>query len=448
MIPSAPVGYADDIATACISKLRTDYTLDIVYEFGCKWRFKFNAKKSAVLVHGESKQEHIEASRFRTFKLGKNKVDEKLEYDHVLVKACILAGDNSKVEEKIGKGRKTLNATSGLGIRKNVLSMKTCNLIFWTIVVPALPFGSEIWCINDREIDLLQSFQRYAGRRIQRFPKRSPRCTSYYGLGWIRIETYIQIKKLLFVLTMISMNNDNRIRMIFDERVNMYINNVNNNELNNNQSPIFDMLNVSLRFGLLRSILDMVFGFIPVMSKKIWSNRVWQAAWKLDDLYWKSTSIVYDRNDLLFDTIGSPLYLNWWFLADNMHYLQGMCETMARLVCHTSLLKDDDVRLNKGSHLQVACANCDLGIRETIKHLVMQCPSNENRKLDMLREIKREVGGFAEICSQAPEQVFLWLMGKSAEGIEPKDMVRIWIIAGLHISRMYRDCIIQREGIG
>ena len=62
MIPSAPVGYADDIATACISKLRTDYILDIIYEFGCKWRFKFNAKKSAILVYGEPKREHIEAS--------------------------------------------------------------------------------------------------------------------------------------------------------------------------------------------------------------------------------------------------------------------------------------------------------------------------------------------------------------------------------------------------
>ena len=149
------------------------------------------------MVYGDSKQEHIEAKQFRSFKLGKDKVDEKLEYDHVGVKVCILAGDNSRVEEKIGKGRRTLNATSGLGIRKNGLSMKTCNLIFWTVVVPTLTFGSEIWCINDREVELLQSFQRYSGRRVQRFPKRSPKCTSYYGLGWIRIETYSS-KKITF----------------------------------------------------------------------------------------------------------------------------------------------------------------------------------------------------------------------------------------------------------
>ena len=89
----------------------------------------------------------------------------------------------------------------------------------------------------------------------------------------------------------------NRIRMIFDERVNAYVNNAAKNIFNNNQSPIFEMLNISLRFDLLRIILDMTYGFIPIMSKNVWSDTVWQIAWKLDDYYWKSTSIVYERND-------------------------------------------------------------------------------------------------------------------------------------------------------
>ena len=381
------------------------------------------------------------------FKLGKDKVDEKLEYDHVGVKAGVIAQDNSRIEEKIGKGRWALNATSGLGIRKNGLSMKTCNLIFWTIVIPTLTFGSEIRCINDKEIELLQNFQRYAGRRVQRFPRRSPKCSSYYGLGWIRIETYIQVKKLLFLFTMICMDKENRIRRIFDERVNMFVNNAAVRD-NSRHSPIFEMLNISLRFGLLRTILDMTFGLKQIIPKKNWADKVWQAAWALDDCFWKNTSLVYERNDLLLGTIGNPAYLIWWFLADNMHHLQGMCETMSRLVCHTSLLKDDDKRLNVGSHLQTMCTHCNLGVRETIRHLVMQCPNNEDRRIYVLSEIEREVNGFAEACAQALEQVFWWLMGKSAEGVEPKDMIRIWVVAGLHISRMYKDCIATREGIG
>ena len=65
------------------------------------------------------------------------------------------------------------------------------------MVIPTVTFGSEIWSINDKDVESLQNFQRYAGIRIQRFPKRSPASTSYYGLGRLRIETYIQDKKLV-----------------------------------------------------------------------------------------------------------------------------------------------------------------------------------------------------------------------------------------------------------
>ena len=142
-IPSTPVGYADDVATACISKLKTDGVLQIVYKFGRKWRFSFNAKKSAILVYGENKRDGIKTRKFRMFKLGGERVKERFEYDHVGVKACTLNEDNERVEEKISKGRRVLNGSSGLGIRKSGITMRTCNLVFWTIVIPTGTTVSE-----------------------------------------------------------------------------------------------------------------------------------------------------------------------------------------------------------------------------------------------------------------------------------------------------------------
>ena len=56
------------------------------------------------LVYGESKKEHESASKHRVFKLGKKCVCERLEYDHVGVKACVLQSDDERVGEKIWKG--------------------------------------------------------------------------------------------------------------------------------------------------------------------------------------------------------------------------------------------------------------------------------------------------------------------------------------------------------
>ena len=444
-IPSTPVGYADDVATACISKLRTDNVLKIVYGYGCKWRFKFNAKKSAILVYGESKKEQERASKFKVFRLGKEKVGERQEYDHVGVKACTIQSDNGRVEEKIGKGRRALNAASGLGIRKSGISMKTCNLIFWTIVMPIITFGCEIWQVNDRDIENLQYFQRYAGRRVQRFPKRSPISSSYYGLGWVRIETYIQIKKLLFLLTLINMDNLNRIAKVFKERVRSYFHDRANGSINMYGSPIFDLLNTAARFGLLQRVGDMTLGAGGGITKTQWSRTVWSKVWELDDLFWKSTTMVYKSNDLLRNTVGNAQYLTWWHLADNTPRLQKMCEIMARLVCHTSLLKDDDPRCKGGSNSMKNCSECDLSIPETVKHLVMQCPANEGASKFMFDEIQKVDNNFVNRCANDTDQVFFWLLGKHIEGVDNELMANIWIIAGYHISKMYTERIHSRE---
>ena len=75
-VPSTPGGYADDLATATTSKTKTDRVHDIVVNYGRRWRFKFNAKKSAVLVHGETKNEHEKNAPQRVFKLGTDRVPE------------------------------------------------------------------------------------------------------------------------------------------------------------------------------------------------------------------------------------------------------------------------------------------------------------------------------------------------------------------------------------
>ena len=57
-INTTPLGYADDMATAKISKLAMDKVLDIVHLHGRKWRYYFNAKKCAIVERGDKEQEN------------------------------------------------------------------------------------------------------------------------------------------------------------------------------------------------------------------------------------------------------------------------------------------------------------------------------------------------------------------------------------------------------
>ena len=77
-----------------------------------------------------------------------------------------------------------------------------------------------------------------------------------------------------------------------------------------------------------------------------WKNLVWERAWSLEEMYWRIEYRLQKSLDLVRAINPNPEYLTWWALSDKYPEYINMCETMARLVCHASLLKMDDVRLN------------------------------------------------------------------------------------------------------
>ena len=81
-IKTTPLGYADDIAAASTSKNKMDRVLLVVDEHSKLWRYDLNAKKSAILVHGESEVENKRNSKFRNYSLGSDPIKEKQQYDH------------------------------------------------------------------------------------------------------------------------------------------------------------------------------------------------------------------------------------------------------------------------------------------------------------------------------------------------------------------------------
>ena len=190
-IKCTPVGYADDMSAATNCKYKLDKALDIINSHGNKWRYEYNASKCAILVHGEGKNAWLRNSKFRSFRLGSENVKEKEVYEHVGVISTIPCSDISPIDNRLSKGRKTLNAATGLGIKRNGLNMAVCNLIFWSVVVPTTTYGCEVWVLDDKDFLNINDFQKLAGRRMQRFKSNSPTHSCYYGLGWMDLFTYM-----------------------------------------------------------------------------------------------------------------------------------------------------------------------------------------------------------------------------------------------------------------
>ena len=439
------VRFKSCLGHCCRLQYDINRVMHTVESHGRAWRYDFNAKKSGILVFGEGKREHERNKPNRIFSLGTERVLEKESYDHLGVKACIFEDDTAGMEERISKGRRTLNATSGLGIRNNGLTIYACCIIFWCIVMPIATFGAELWILDDKGIQLLESFQVFVGRRIQRLFSKSPRVSAYFSLGWVRIERFIEIKKLLFVHSILSRGVDDVTRSIFVQRAKKYFEDIELCSMNTCRSHVYDLLNTASTFGILDDVESMVYRGI-LWSKAHWRDKLWRRAWQLEDVYWCIKTRCHNSLGLLSDVCVNTRYIVWWQIADRFPQLMRDCEVMVKVLCHASLLRVDDVRLKRLPIAAKFCTLCDLGSLDDAKHMVLQCPMLQLKRTEMFIEIEALLMRYDYDVNHLDENIFLNLMGKPAADIPQDVMYDVWLISVRYIASMYRMKL--RQGIG
>ena len=445
--PSTPLGYADDVATCCLSKRKLDHAMDIVHSHGRTWRYQLNAKKSGVLVFGESAADHERNSLERVFKLGPNKVKERKFYDHVGIRNCIFQDEVSGIEERIAKGRKAFNAIAGIGVRKGGLTMSTCSVIYWSVIVPTTLFGCELWVMNATKLDILEEFQNYVGKRIQRFHPRIPNACSTYGLGWMRLERVIQVKKLMFIRTIMIMKDGSVPKTVFCERAKFYCDNESFSARNDQCSPVFDMLNVCTIFGFLEIVKDMVTKQ-HYYSKGTWREMVWKKGWDLEDTYWHIESRLHRSLNLLKAVNSDSRYLVWWTISDKNPSLTKKCEAMAKIISHASTLRNDDLKLKSQSNVMKMCNLCDLYQIEDARHLILHCPFLQELRNEMMMLIDNLGDEVRDAISAANVDILYILLGYTLEGLNIELMDELRMISLEFISRMYHISVNKKRGIG
>ena len=375
-IPVCPLGYADDMASACVAKRNLDQILSTAFNYSMLWEYKYNAKKSAVMVYGESRNAYKKGAKYRNFMLGRDKVKEPVEYDHVGVKNCLFNDFKPRLEDRLSRGRRSFNAILSSGIKKKGLNMSVISALYWSIVVPVVIYGSEIWNLKGEDIESLRKFQRYVGRKCQRFPQRSAILSAYLPLGWISLEKVVYVKKLLFFRSICQMEDIATCKKVLTVQANKYNTNRAHCMINECNSPMWEIFNVAQRLDLLEVCLNMILNG-HFYSKKGWNRMVWEKVWNIEDEEIQIVRGQLRKEKLLLQVLDKPYYLNWWIMTDISRTNIDQYEIMARLVCDTNLLKAYNLRYKGTSIANRFCYSCDLGAEENTNHIVMQCPASE-----------------------------------------------------------------------
>ena len=262
----------------------------------------------------------------------------------------------------------------------------------------------------------------------------------YTPLGWMSLDRIIQVKKLLFLRTILVMKDEDVCKRILIARTNDFADNFNLARQNEFCSPIFDILNVSIQVGMYDICMRMITTGC-YLSKEEWKKLVWEKVWLKED---EDCELLYKQphqNYLLFNVSDKPYYLVWWLIADLYPQKMRMCEIMSSLVCDTSLLKASDYRLKKKSFSHKICTRCYQGTMENVQHIVMQCPYYVEQQRNMAASIEALGSEAALTVLNDSQNFFYTVMGKHPAGISFQSMTEIWLITGDFISRIYKCAI-------
>ena len=122
---------------------------------------------------------------------------------------------------------------------------------------------------------MIDAFQVYAGKRVQRLFGKSPNICAFYGLGWVRLERYIEVKKLLFIRSILILDPMEPSRKVFCSRMDDYLGSPDTRGQDIHGGVVFDLLNTASNFCVLDDVVSMVRQG-HYWPKDLWKRKIWK----------------------------------------------------------------------------------------------------------------------------------------------------------------------------
>ncbi|PJE78122.1 hypothetical protein CI610_02944 [invertebrate metagenome] len=348
---------ADDTCLVSTNITSLNKMLTICESYSRKWRFLYSASKSKVVVFSNKRTITINC----TLRLYDNILPVVSEITHV---GILLNDKHNSIERTKQACTKLKSGTMALlrsGVHQCALNPLTIAKILKIKVYPSALYGCELWVLSNTELLMLERAQHFIVKSIQGFGKRTrtDMCTSL--IGWLSIEAYIDIKKLLYLGRICRMNRNNLICRVFISRFFMYI--VNNCS---QKGFIPDIVRILKKYNLYEYIvLFLDDGSFP--NKIHWKSLIYKSVSNYETNAWlhrMSNDADFTRFLLLHDDL-KPHYL-WQLALRHPNFLYNIGYIMKLIVT---------VRV---SNVQLLCHHCGLFYTDFVTHVILQCSVTDN----------------------------------------------------------------------
>ena len=180
----------------------------------------------------------------------------------------------------------------------------------------------------------LNCVQRVIGRSIQPLPRKNPSAT--VPLGWLTLERYIKLKKLLFMWALLALSVDTIYKKSLIRHFEQW--KVSRRALTNQfGSPVYDLIATCKKYRLFeRFERAIISGLTPDRNEWVRIARCKKDEEEKVEL--NQNLMMYRRLQDLSLIVDPGKMVHWWMMSLN-HVLIRQYEIMVLLVCDESQLK-------------------------------------------------------------------------------------------------------------
>jgi len=201
--------FADDLALCAGSQEDLQRLLDIVYLYSGKWRFKFNIAKSNVMIISGKRQQgqHDYFLGLDVLKVVKTYKYLGIDFEDSLRWTLTRQRLVAKAKGRLAMLSKALSEG---------LSLKAAEVIWWSMIVPVLNFGSELWgAAKCKEVEMVQL---EVGRRILGVSRKMANAVVRGELGWWTMRAQRDMKLLIYWARLVRLDDSRLVKQVYKYR--------------------------------------------------------------------------------------------------------------------------------------------------------------------------------------------------------------------------------------
>ena len=351
--------FADDTTAIALYKRNLNLLLDCAYAHSKKWKYEFNTDKSEAMIWGEDHDPHTK------IKLGNNQVNVVSSSKHLGIS---LASNKKMTHEiydaRIGTARSLLYCARGIGSKNVPVAPAILSKVYWNVIIPKLTYGFEVYPVDETGIKNLEFAHRQNCKLIQGLPVNTPTPATYATLGWLSIQTYIDMKKIIFLWQVLCLENTN-----IYKRVVLYMWQCIKDGVTHakTSSPVFDMYKAVSKNGM-KDIIDSSIvrnSFGNIDDRKAMVKRL---IWEHEKHRWRASCLLYHELAIYTGNVDYSMNVWWLFCKSHPHLTHKASALIAVLmgVQPRTMQRNLDGK-SRG------CGLCMRRIEETCVHVLFEC---------------------------------------------------------------------------